>query len=102
MGKPIFLTKAGFDKFLTELDYLRTYKRAEIAKRLRDSIRFDEDQVDLEFEQAKHEQGLVERRIKELELLLDRAQILRSKKSNGKVILGSTVTVQEDGRAPEE
>jgi transcription elongation factor GreA len=102
MDKTVFLTKAGYDKFQSELDYLRSYKRAEIANRLREAMRFDEDQVDIEYQMTKDEQSLVEGRIQELEGLLARARILESKKSNGKVVLGSTVTVKEEGRDPEE
>lgn len=102
MEKTVFLTKAGFDKFQSELDYLRSYKRAEIANRLREAMRFDEDQIDIEYQMTKDEQSLVEGRIQELERLLARAKILESQKSNGKVILGSTVTVKEAGRDPEE
>lgn len=102
MEKTVLLTKAGFDKFQTELDYLRSYKRAEIANRLRESMRFDEDQVDIEYQMTKDEQSLVEGRIQELESLLARAKILASQKPNGKVLLGSTVTVREEGRDPEE
>ncbi|MGD8457384.1 MAG: transcription elongation factor GreA [Anaerolineales bacterium] len=102
MDKTVFLTKAGFDKFQSELNYLRSNKRPEIANRLRDAMRFDEDQIDIEYQMTKDEQSLVEGRIQELERLLAQARILESQKSNGKVILGSTVTVKEEGRAPEE
>jgi transcription elongation factor GreA len=102
MEKMVFLTKAGFEKFQTELDYLRSYKRAEIANRLREAMRFDEDEIDIEYQLTKDEQSLVEGRIQELERLLARARILESTKSNGMVILGSTVTVREEGRDPEE
>jgi transcription elongation factor GreA len=74
----------------------------EVAKRLRESISFDEDEIDSEFQLAKDEQGLVEGRISELEILLAKAQILKVKKSNGRIMLGSTVMVQEEGGDPEE
>jgi len=102
MEKTVFLTQAGFDKFKNELEYLRSYKRAEIANRLREAMRFDEDQVDVEYQMTKDEQSLVEGRIRELENLLARARVLESKKANGKILLGSTVTVKEEGRDPEE
>lgn len=102
MEKTVFLTQAGFDKFKNELEYLRSYKRAEIANRLREAMRFDEDQIDVEYQMTKDEQSLVEGRIQELERLLAHARVLESKKANGKIILGSTVTVKEGGRDPEE
>jgi transcription elongation factor GreA len=102
MEKTLFLTQAGFDKFKNELEYLRSYKRAEIANRLREAMRFDEDQVDVEYQMTKDEQSLVEGRIQELERMLARARVLESKKTNGKVTLGSIVMVKEEGRDPEE
>jgi transcription elongation factor GreA len=102
MEKMVFLTKAGFEKFQTELNYLRSNKRAEIANRLREAMRFDEDEIDIEYQLTKDEQSLVEGRIQELESLLARARILESNKSNGLVVLGSTVTVKEEGQDLEE
>jgi len=100
--KKVFLTQDGFSKFQNELDYLRSNKRVEIAKRLREAIRFDEEQVDIEFQLAKDEQSLIEGRINELENLLAKAQILKPQNSNGEVTLGSVVSVQEEGQTPEQ
>lgn len=102
MEKTIFLTQAGFEKFQAELDHLRTSKRVEITNRLREAIRFDENEIDIEYQLAKDEQGLIEGRILELERLLANARILNSQSSNGEVALGSTVTVQQEGLTPEE
>jgi transcription elongation factor GreA len=102
MEKTIFLTQAGFEKFQTELDQLRTNKRVEIANRLREAIRFDDDQIDIEYQLVKDEQSLIEGRILELERLLASARILHSQSSNGEVALGSTVTVQQEGFTPEK
>jgi transcription elongation factor GreA len=102
MEKTIFLTQAGFEKFQAELDHLRTNKRVEITNRLREAIRFDENEIDIEYQLAKDEQGLIEGRILELERLLASARILHSQSSNGEVALGSNVTVQQQGFTPEE
>lgn len=102
MEKIVFLTQEGYEKFQIELDYLRSNKRVEIVNRLRDAMRFDEDQVDIEFLLTKDEQGIVEGRIRELEILLASAKILQSQSSNGEVALGSIVRVQQDDHSPEE
>jgi transcription elongation factor GreA len=102
MEKWVYLTQEGFEKFQTELDYLRSTKRVEIAHQLREVGRFDDDQFDTEFQLAKDEQSLNEGRIHELESLLAKAKILKPQSSNGEITLGSVVMVQEEGLAPEE
>jgi transcription elongation factor GreA len=102
MEKTIFLTQAGFEKFQSELEHLRKNKRVEIANRLRDAMRFDENEIDIEYQLAKDEQSLIEGRIQELERLLAKARLLQSQSSNSEVALGSIVQIQEEGYSPEE
>ncbi len=102
MEKTTFLTPAGFEKFQAELDHLRTNKRVEIASRLRDAMRFDENQIDIEYQLAKDEQSLIEGRILELERLLANARLLQSQSSDSEVALGCIVKVQQEGYSPEE
>ncbi|MDH5506421.1 MAG: transcription elongation factor GreA [Anaerolineae bacterium] len=102
---PEYLTKKGFNKLQDELDHLRDVKRKEVAERLRDAAEssLGEFVEDPEFEAAKNEQAFVEGRIRELEIILANAQIISTRKnSNGEVLIGSKVTIQEGRRKPEE
>jgi transcription elongation factor GreA len=102
---PEFLTKAGKKKLDEELDYLRTEKRKEVAARLREAAEssLGEFVEDPEFEAAKNEQSFVEGRIRELEIILANAQIIvKRRKTNGLVEIGSTVVIKEGRRNPEE
>ena len=95
-----FLTKEGYHKLQDELDYLRTYKRQEIAERLHEAMDGGELIENAEYEAAKNEQAFVEGRIQELEMLLATARVIEEEERNhndGHVSVGSTVTIQEQG-----
>jgi transcription elongation factor GreA len=93
-----FLTRDGYRKLQEELDYLRTYKRQEIAERLHDAMDGGELIENAEYEAAKNEQAFVEGRIKELEILLATARVIdENAPTVESVQVGSTVTIQEEG-----
>jgi transcription elongation factor GreA len=97
-----FLTRDGYRKLQDELDYLRTYKRQEIAERLHDAMDGGELIENAEYEAAKNEQAFVEGRIKELEILLATARVIDESPSVAEMVgIGTTVTIQEDGLDPE-
>jgi len=97
-----FLTREGYDKLQEELDYLRTYKRQEIANRLHEAMEGGELIENAEYEAAKNEQAFVEGRIKELEILLATARVISETHTTAETIqVGSTVTIQEEGGSPE-
>lgn len=96
--QPIYLTREGYQKLLEELEYLRTVRRQEVAKRL--NLAMDEGNYDenAEYEAAKIEQAFVEGRILTLESMLRRAIIIEETAGpKTMVTLGSWVTIQEEG-----
>jgi len=98
-----FLTREGYKKLQDELDFLRTYKRQEIANRLHEAMEGGELIENAEYEAAKNEQAFVEGRIKELEILLATARVIDE---NVPVVaeavqVGGKVTIQEEGSSPE-
>jgi transcription elongation factor GreA len=97
-----FLTRDGYRKLQEELDYLRVYKRQEIADRLHDAMDGGELIENAEYEAAKNEQAFMEGRIKELEIVLATARVIDEAPQAGEPVqVGSTVTIQEDGADPE-
>lgn len=97
-----FLTREGYRKLQDELDYLRTYKRQEIADRLHDAMDGGELIENAEYEAAKNEQAFVEGRIKELEILLATARVIDENMPSAETAqVGSTVTIQEEGNDSE-
>jgi len=102
------LTREGYRKFEGELNYLRSVRRDEVAERLRLALEEGGDLVEnAEYEDAKNEQAFVEGRIQQLELLLNRAQIIEEDASlsdatlRDAVRLNSVVKLQEGRHTPE-
>lgn len=96
------MTLEGKEKLEVELEELRTTKRAEIIERIKIARSFGDLSENSEYEAAKNEQSMLEGRIKEVENMLNHAEII----DNGsiaadKVAIGKTVVFQEDDDEPE-
>jgi len=94
---PSFLTREGYQKLQEELEYLRTIKRQEVAKRLHEAMEGGELIEDAEYEAAKNEQAFVEGRIQDLEILLANARVIEDTSNKEVVQVGAKVTIQEEG-----
>jgi transcription elongation factor GreA len=92
----VYLTLSGYEKLNSELDYLRTIRRSEIAANLHDLIDVGEIEENSSYLLAKDEQALVEGRIRELEHILHRVEIVGTGEVSSEVKIGSRVTIQED------
>jgi transcription elongation factor GreA len=100
--QPIYVTREGLKKLEEELEYLRTVKRAEVAQRLHDAMGEGDIDENAEYDDAKNEQSFVEGRILTLEAMIKNAVIIQQEgKHRDQVMLGSTVTIVEDGGEPE-
>lgn len=96
--KPVPLTREGKAKLEEDLEELRTERR-NVADRIRDAQEQGTSQNDAEYDDAKQEQGMVEGRILEVEDILRRATVIEEGgKTTGHVLLGSRVTVAQDGK----
>ncbi|NLG86743.1 MAG: transcription elongation factor GreA [Firmicutes bacterium] len=92
--REIPLTLGGLKKLEEELEERRTVRRREIAERIKQAIEFGDLSENSEYEDAKREQGFNEGRIIELEKMLSKVRLIDENSSNGKVVLGSTVTIE--------
>jgi transcription elongation factor GreA len=100
--QPIYVTREGLKKLEEELEYLRTVKRAEVAQRLHDAMGEGDIDENAEYDDAKNEQSFVEGRILTLEAMIKNAVIFQQEgKHRDQVMLGSTVTIVENGGEPE-
>lgn len=98
--EPIPLTPEGKDRLASELESLRD-ERKEVAERIQNARELGSSQADSEYDDAKTEQGRIEGRILEIEDILRRATIIDEAKTQGstRVVLGSGVKVEQDGKA---
>jgi transcription elongation factor GreA len=98
MGDPErVLTAAGYARLMSELDYLRTVRRHEVAERLR-SAREVGVWDSPEYLAAREEQAFVEGRIATLEKLLAQAEVVEVAPSAAwpSVEVGSTVILRDE------
>lgn len=92
------LTQEGRIKLEEELHYLETEKRAEIGERIKVAREFGDISENSEYDDAKNEQGMMEARIAEITRILSEATVVSTPKRSTKVNIGSTVTVDMNGR----
>lgn len=92
--KEVLLTQEGYDKLETELNFLRTEKRAEIADRIKVALGFGDLSENSEYDEAKTAQAENETRIVELEDKLRHAKIIDQKDINTETVqVGNIVKV---------
>ena len=93
MSNKVYLTNEGFLEIEEELNHLKEVKRPEVIKALKDARALGDLSENADYDAARNEQAQVEGRIKELEQLLEKAELIE-KADNGKVSLGSTVKIK--------
>jgi transcription elongation factor GreA len=86
----VFLTDDGRRLALSQLEFLRTVKRAEVARYLHEAKESGDLIDNAAYEDAKNEQARLEGRIQELEQMLARAKPI-TRARTGEVTLGSVV-----------
>ncbi|MBI4039966.1 transcription elongation factor GreA [Candidatus Daviesbacteria bacterium] len=98
--KGVYVTPEGIVTLQTELVFLKTQKRTQVAERIKNAREFGETLENSEYDAALDEQALVENRIAQLEAYLKDAKVINRDKSDV-VTVGSTVTIKNGGR-PED
>lgn len=100
--KPIFLTPEGRSKLESELENLRTVRRAEIAERIHSAKEEGDIMENSAYDEAKNEQAFVEGRIMTIEQMLKNAVMIDATRASDTVGIGSYVTVVERGTRDDE
>lgn len=95
-NKDVVLTPEGLEKLQSEIEYLSTTKRDEVAERIKEAREFGDISENSEYDDAKNEQAMLEHRISQLQEKLRRARVIKvSDISTDKVVVGSTVTLRD-------
>jgi transcription elongation factor GreA len=92
MSDATFLTPAAHEKLQAELEELTTDGRAEIERRIQEAREHGDLRENADYDAAKNDQGLMEARIRQLEALLNNAEV-REVEETEEVVVGSLVTV---------
>ena len=92
--KPIYYTQEGYNELVTELDYLKNTRRAEVIHDIEVARGFGDLSENAEYDEARTEQARVEARITELEDKIQNAVIIDESQIDSTVVsVGSPVTV---------
>ena len=98
----VYVTAEGMQNLKDELTYLTTTKREELSAKLEAAIAQGDLKENADYHDAKEEQGFAEARVRDIEDILRRAQIIDDNGPTDIVRVGSTVTVSEEGYDEEE
>jgi transcription elongation factor GreA len=102
IDKPVYLTREGKAKLDEELRRRIEQERPAIADRIKQAKDLGDLSENSEYEAAKNEQAFNEGRIRELNYMLNNAQIIEETNGSKVVRIGSTVIVRdEDGEEDE-
>jgi transcription elongation factor GreA len=97
------VTPEGLEKLQKELSYLTEVRRKEVADRIRQARDFGDITENSEYDDAKTEQGLLERRISEIQRRIRNAKVVDpSEADTDAVDLGTRVTLRVVGKEGEE
>lgn len=89
-----YITKEGKEKLQKELEYLKNTKRKEISSRIRAAAAMGDLSENFDYQNAKDEQGFMERRIAELKDTLFNTKVVEGSSTNERVEIGSKVTLE--------
>lgn len=98
----LYLTQAGYEKLMKELDYLKNVRRKELSKEIEKARAYGDLSENAEYDAAKDAQSSNEKKVAELEFKLSRARILENEKiTNDEVLIGATVSLKDLDTAEE-
>ena len=90
------LTRESYDKIVKEIELLKTAKRREIAGEISKARAFGDLKENAEYDAAKNNQAMNERKIAELEAALANAQIIdETKIPKDQVFIGATILLKD-------
>jgi transcription elongation factor GreA len=90
------MTRRGFDALDVELRDLKSVERPSVIRAIAEAREHGDLSENAEYHAARERQSFVEGRIKELESILSRAEVIDPTKLNGAIKFGATVTLLDD------
>ncbi|MBU3029629.1 transcription elongation factor GreA [Paracoccus marinaquae] len=91
------MTRSGFQTLESELGGLKSKERPAIIRQIAEAREHGDLSENAEYHAAREKQGFIEGRIKELESILSRAEVIDPTRLSGSVKFGATVhLVDED------
>ncbi|HEY8866560.1 MAG TPA: transcription elongation factor GreA [Solirubrobacteraceae bacterium] len=98
MLKDVILTPEGLEKLKTELEFLSTDKRREVAGRIKEAREFGDIAENAEYDDAKNEQAMLEAKIAGLEDKLRSATVIQPQDLPSDIVNVGSVVHVKDGK----
>ncbi|MFB6212246.1 MAG: transcription elongation factor GreA [Candidatus Magasanikbacteria bacterium] len=98
MSDKHYLSKERFEEIKEELEELKTKGRKEVAQRLKKAKDMGDLSENSEYQEARNQREKLEQRITHLEEVVRNAEIIDESQDTDKVVVGSTVTIEKDGK----
>ena len=95
--EPVQLSQGALDRLRVELDELTRVKRPEVVARIKAAREHGDLKENAEYHAAREEQSFLEGRVQALEDRVRRAVVVEQEAATGRVMVGSTVTVEIGG-----
>ena len=94
------MTRRGFDALDEELKQLKSVERPAVIRAIAEAREHGDLSENAEYHAAREKQSFIEGRIKEIEGLLGRAEVIDPSRLSGAIKFGATVTLidEENGR----
>lgn len=90
------LTRAGYNLLDEELKKLKSVERPSVIKAISEAREHGDLSENAEYHSAREKQSFVEGRIKEIESVLGRSQVIDAKTLSGSVKFSATVTIVDE------
>ncbi|MGB0497747.1 MAG: transcription elongation factor GreA [Rubricella sp.] len=90
------ITEAGFQKLDAELKKLKMEDRPAVISAIAEAREHGDLSENAEYHAAREKQSFIEGRIKELESVISRAEVIRTANMSGSIKFGATVTIVDE------
>lgn len=94
----VLLTKKGLKDLKKKHKHLVEVKRPQAVKRLADAREMGDLTENSEYTAARQDLAFIDRKIAELEKVLDKAEVVKSSNKGKKITIGSQATLKMDGQ----
>ena len=96
------LTERGFAKLDAELKKLKLEERPAVIKAIAEAREHGDLSENAEYHAAREKQSFIEGRVKELESIISRAEVIKIANMSGSIKFGATVTIVDEDNDEEK
>jgi transcription elongation factor GreA len=93
-----FISKEKLQELIKELKYLKEVKRVQVAEKISNAKDLGDLSENAEYSEAKEEQALLEKKISELEDIIQCVTIVKKSENKNIISIGSTVEIKYNGQ----